>query len=432
MLAKSVEEASLQCNPESPLVADDPRYVDLSVAWGLRQAISKTICRTITRSGSNYGKYLVSGHRGCGKSTELLRLKKCLEDSGYLCIYMDIEHVLDPVSISYTDIFIGLIDSLTKVVVEEKISLDTKNIETIINWFNTEALTEKIEQSDIQGNIETSAQGEVGIPLLLKFFSKFSGHIKHGSTWRTTSRTKIEKKGSEFIQLINDFIESIREKIKEDKNLKDLVFIVDGLEKIHFQQTNGGNTHSDLFVKQADQLKSLKSNVIYTMPISLAYDRNLGNDFDEMNILPMVNINQVGQELLLELVKKRIDINSVFEYENLVKELIKASGGVARDLIRLIKFACTEVDDGNKIDLTATNMAITKLTRELDRIICNQDVDTLREVHKHQRASVGTDTMSRLLLARIILEYQNGRRWASVHPCALKIDWLKDEIERSD
>lgn len=429
MLATDIESAYKQCNPDFPLAADDPRYIDFASVWGLKQSISKTICRSIIRADDDYSKYLVSGHRGCGKSTELFQLKKCLEENNYLCIYMDIEDVIDPSNISYTDIFIGLVKTLANVSVELDINVNENEGAKIINWFNTEEVSESIKQNELNGAIESSIQAETGVPFLAKFLTKFSGQIKHGSQWRNVNRVKVEKKGAEFISLINEFIECIRCEIKNKNKGLDIVFIVDGLEKIHYQKTNcDGNTHSDLFVKQADQLKALNAHVIYTMPISLAYDTNLGNDFEDINILPMVNTNEQGQALLLELVKKRICISSVFEHENLVKDLIAASGGVARDLVRLIRFACNEVDDGQKIDLSATNMAITKLMRELNRIINSDDVPILKEIKNLQRTSVGSDRVNKLLLNRVVLEYQNGKSWAAIHPCALKIEWLREQL----
>jgi predicted AAA+ superfamily ATPase len=39
---------------------------------------------------------LFTGHRGCGKSTELLRLKARLEEAGFCVIYFEVDEYLDP------------------------------------------------------------------------------------------------------------------------------------------------------------------------------------------------------------------------------------------------------------------------------------------------------------------------------------------------
>jgi hypothetical protein len=51
-----------------------------------------------------------------------------------------------------------------------------------------------------------------------------------------------------------------------------LVLIVDGLDKIAFRELEGGsNTHRRFFINGADKLASLKTHVVYTVPINLAY-----------------------------------------------------------------------------------------------------------------------------------------------------------------
>jgi hypothetical protein len=68
-----------------PLESGDPRYVDCSPARGGEDVV-KFLSLRIENSNRPISQ-LISGHRGCGKSTELKRLVKDLENEGYLVVY---------------------------------------------------------------------------------------------------------------------------------------------------------------------------------------------------------------------------------------------------------------------------------------------------------------------------------------------------------
>ncbi len=101
--AKIIDEVYRVCNPDKPLPPDDERYVDLTENRGVKQ-IAKTVTRRIRRSEAGARiKLLFTGHRGSGKTTELLRLQQELEDNQFFIIYMDVEELLDLGSLNYLD-----------------------------------------------------------------------------------------------------------------------------------------------------------------------------------------------------------------------------------------------------------------------------------------------------------------------------------------
>jgi len=117
--------------------------------------------------------------------------------------------------------------------------------------------------------------------------------------------------------------------IDEAYRVKDFVLIVDGIEKMQYTLNKEGfSSHSELFVKNAERLRAPNCHIIYTVPISLAYNENLGTDFDRFIVLPMVKIDNEGIEALKNIIKKRVDINQVFENEDLLAELAKNSGAL--------------------------------------------------------------------------------------------------------
>jgi hypothetical protein len=99
------------------------------------------------------------------------------------------------------------------------------------------------------------------------------------------------------------------------------VVIVDGLEKRHYKiLSEGQSSHSALFVEHAEQLKGPHCHSVYTVPISLLFNINLGDSFAETDVIPMVKINETdgitpcsaGRAALHEVIEKRVGIESVF------------------------------------------------------------------------------------------------------------------------
>ena len=101
------------------------------------------------------------------------------------------------------------------------------------------------------------------------------------------------------------------------------------------------STYTDLFIRHAEQLRAPQCHIIYTVPVSLAYNQNLGADFDDIHVLPLVRIDDDGIAKLTELVEQRVETQLVFSEPELLTCLVRAIGGVVRDLMRLVRWLQT-------------------------------------------------------------------------------------------
>lgn len=429
--ATNVIDAYKQCNPDYALPADDNRYVDLSEVRGEDIRVISTIRRSIERSDDNACTYLISGHRGSGKTTELFRLKQRLEQDQYFCVYFDVGDALDLADISYIDIFLAMIDATSQSLQKNNINIDNDAMTEVHNWVTQETHVESTVEKQVDGKASAGLEANIGIPSILKLFGGLTGDIKHSQSQRHTIRENIEKKASDFIRKINQFLISVRIAI-QNKGYKDIVIIVDGLEKIQYRTFTLSNSQSDshtqLFVQHAEQLLSLQSHVVYTTPISLFFISNLQNDYENVYILPMVRLNYAGKSTLKELVQKRVDIETVFFDSTLVDILIKRSGGVVRDLMRLIRLSCDT--DETQVSAKEVKYAVSRLTREYDRLLKPSDIPVLERVHRTELVNPDDERTNQLLLNRVILEYENGKRSAKLHPACLEIEWVMNEINK--
>lgn len=426
-LATNLDEVYRACDPDKPLAATDERYVDLSGVRGTK-VIAKTIARSISRcDAAQFHQQLLTGHRGCGKSTELLRLKAELEAQNFFVVYIDVEELLDLVDLDYLDVLLSIAKETENVLRSAGIMLNDTLLENLSAWFS-ERVVENSATHELAGAVKSQAEAGAALPFFAKLMSSLTAEIKTASSRRTTTRQNLERELAVFIEKLNVLIDDARTKVRQ-RGRKDLVLIVDGLEKMHYRLLGDGqSTHAHLFVLHAEQLKAPKCHIVYTMPISLGFNANLGNDFDSILVIPMVKTTADGMACLRQVIARRVDIAQVFEQPELVDRLTQLSGGVMRDLMRLIRLATDT--DGDKITGDEVAYAETTLIREYDRLLRDQEFPQVKWVNENHRVT-GEEVYARMLNLRLILEYQNGERWADLHPAVTRIPWVQKRLREN-
>lgn len=435
---KSVYRA---CDPDTPLPNGDPRYTDLSEVRGEDQNFVDVIANAMNLGLSEEDlsekcyRQLITGHRGCGKSTELLRLQARLQEDGFFVVYFDVEHKLNLGDVNHIDILLLIARQIEETFRQRQIPLNQALLGDIFQWLADITLT-KDRQKDL--HVDTTVEGEVGVtlPLISKLLTRLSMGIRTNDIERKEIRETLRREWDIFVMKFNTLLAQARFKVRQQKH-RDLVVIVDGLEKMFYEaeRDSGGNltgesTHSLLFIKQAEQLMIPKCHLIYTVPISLLFDTNLANafDIDTEIMIPMVNVKKLeGRQQLIELLKKRIDIDAVFVDPDLVQKIVAMSGGAVRDLMRLVRVTCLSAKS-SQIQVDDVDKAIRSLVREYDRMIHEKDIDALRDVFNNKRVA-GDERYARLLHNRVIHEYQNGERSADLHPAVQQVAWAMNLIK---
>ena len=93
-------------DPSRPLPAGDPQYIDCREVRGDEDIVSDLGKRIRNSDQMTYQLY--TGHRGSGKSTELQRLQKSLEEHGFFVVYFEAdEEDIDPQNVEYIDILLA-------------------------------------------------------------------------------------------------------------------------------------------------------------------------------------------------------------------------------------------------------------------------------------------------------------------------------------
>ena len=422
-----------------PLPAGSDLYVDLT-EFRADANIYRDLGKKIIQSPQNKHTYqLYAGHRGGGKSTELLRLKKYLEDNNCFVVYFAADQEdIDPEDAQYTDILIAC----TRHLLEE---LKEANSTPLKNWLK-ERWQDLIDLSltKIEIGETTLETGD-----LIKYFGKLSVAIRGIPSERQKIREKINPHTATLLDALNEFIDNEKKPLPKDQNL---VMLVDNLDRIvPIMRGEDKNNHDEIFLDRAEQLKKLKCHIVYTIPISMVYS-NRANDLREsydgdLMVLPMIRVYDVdnnpydpGIKKIQEIISKRIEEfapdknleSDIFESEELLDNLCLMTGGHVRNLMLLMDSAFNYIDD-LPITKRAAQRAITQARDVYRRTVEHEQWPLLAKVH--QTHQIQNDQEHRkLLFNRCVLQYsyydddEELISWYDVHPLILKISEFVEQL----
>ena len=425
--AKTLKDAFNACDPTQALPAGDERYVDLALGRGEEGGVVAR-CRKRILLSSEPLVQLFAGHRGCGKSTELRRLQRELEGDGYFVVYVEAESDIDLEDTEPTDVLLALIRNLDQALRDAGVAVEEKLLDDFLLWF-AEVVLDRTDHTAIEAEVRSEAHVKGGVPLFARLMARLSGWIKTGTESKKLVRQRLERQVSQLLDRGRILVQDARLKVRA-AGRKDLVLIVDSLDRIALKELEDGRTSQEaLFIERGDLLKGFDCHQVVTVPISLLFSpkaTNLAAIFPDRHLLPMVKLSErrtrdpwpVGKDLLVELLGCRVDLKSGFEAEA-VEPLIEASGGHPRHLMTLVRYAFDFVED-LPVTLDSVEKAVRRMVNDYGRSIPHEHWKLLAEVYKRQ--AVRNDPQHQLMLFNLsVLEYQNKDRWCDVHPAVCRL-----------
>ncbi len=424
--AKTLKEAYRACDVK-PLMGDDIAryYVDLSAVRNT-VAIEDVSTDLDFQEPGEFNTILFTGHRGCGKSTELKRIQSRWKND-YRVIYIEFDQELDVNDAEYTDLYLLFINKVADDLTQLKLKFDPKLLERFESWFKEVTKeTEETVQSSV--SIETEASAGAEIPFIYKLTAKLLGQIKGSSQQKQVIRETLQRNLSRLQTDINLLFKDAFEKVRQkypDRYQKGFLVIVDNLDRV---PPNVGN---HLFFDYAPQLQELDCTIIYTVPISVIHSyKNVSNLFGNPNIVPMVNIyefnrsecnlnyNQQRLEGVASLIEQRVDVSAVFDDRQQLLDLAKASGGHVRQLMQTTRSACRTAVTRKHSKVLAEDVtyALNQQQFDFERSIPTLDYYTIL-AQVCLKKDINKDEMGQNLLFNLaVLEYNGNSRWNYVNP----------------
>ena len=420
-------------DPFYPLPAGDPQYVDCREVRGDGDII-EDLGRKIKLS-QRMTCQLYAGHRGAGKSTELLRLQEYLQNQGCFVVYFAADDQdINPEDTEYTDILLACTRHLLE-------SLRNANSKPLRDWMR-----------DRWEDLKDLALTEVSFETLslesqIAQFAKLTANVRTVPSLRQQIRDKINPHTTTLIDALNEFIGDAKKKLPEKSS--QLAVIADNLDRIvPFSQDGKRSNLDEIFLDRTEQLKALDCHVIYTIPISMVYSNRateLINNYNDPQVLPMIMVqnpdgstNEAGLAKIKELIEKRVKkVNpnqsletGLFDSRETLERLCLMSGGHVRNLLLMMQEAITRTED-LPITAKAAQRAITQARDVYRRTPEEGEWQILAKVSQTQRI-LNDEQHRNLLFSRCILEYRyydeegEMQPWYDVHPLIKGIKQFKD------
>lgn len=435
--ANTLRDAFQVCNVEPLEGADMERYyVDLS-AVRKTSAIDSVSTILEFQKPADFRTILFTGHRGCGKSTELKRIQNQWEKQ-YHVIYLEVNEETDINDARYTDLYLIVIKQVEFELRKLGLKFDTKLLKNFESWFKdiTKETEETVERSvSIEGEATLKPEAPFIAKLMVKLLAQIKGSDKQKTTIRQTLEKDLSRLKADINLLLGDAFVKLRKKFPQYKGL---LIIFDNMDRVP------PTIAEHLFFDYAAQLQELDCTIIYTVPISvLCSPKNPLNQFNsDPHIVPMVNIyeferdrchlnyNQTGLEAVASVIEKRVDINAVFESRQELLNLAKASGGHVRQLMQMIQTACLTASTRKHPKIIAEDIiyAVKQQQFNFERFIPEEHYAFLAQVCISK--NVSKDDIGQLMLFNTsVLEYNGDKRWNYPNPVVKQNEFFQKAIE---
>ncbi|MGK7873237.1 MAG: P-loop NTPase fold protein [Xenococcaceae cyanobacterium] len=421
------------CNPSKVLRIEKAEerkyYIDFSKVRGAE--IIEELGQTIALMSPDPTCQLFTGHIGCGKSTELLRLKAELEKQKFHVVYFESSQDLDMGDVDLSDILLAIARQV-------KESLEAINISLESEYF-TNLFKEFVQLLKTPIAIDS---GELSWGI-----GKITLKAKESPQVRNQLRQYLEPRTENLLKAINEeLLEPAKLKL-EEQGKQGLVVIVDNLDRVDNRLMSLGKTLPEyLFVQRGDQLDSLNCHVVYTIPLVLMFSnerealkQRLGGGTSPM-VLPMVPVRLKdgsdcleGLALLRQMVlarafpelspQERLNlIEEVFDSTETLDRLCRVSGGHVRNLLSLL-YTCLRKRKALPIMRERLEIAIRESGNELSLAITVDEWELLRRVAQSKKLT-GEDEYQTLLRSMFVFEYRNerGELWFDLNPVLAEIE----------
>lgn len=367
---------------------------------------------------------MFTGHIGCGKSTELQRLKTELELAGFHVVYFESSQDLDMADIDVSDILLSIARQVST-------SLEAINIKEKSGYFSN--LFREIGDF-LQTPIELSAEAELSLGI-----AKISAKTKDSPQLRNQLRQYLEPRTNSILQAINEeLLDKAVQQLKQ-RGQKGLVVIVDNLDRVDMRPLASGRSLPEyLFIDRGEQLRRLKCHVVYTIPLALIFS----NEYETLKnrlgggiapkVLPMVLVRQrdgsdyePGISLLRQLVLTRAFpevpwntrlslITELFDHPQTLDRLCRISGGHIRNLLGLL-YSCLQRQDP-PFSQSCLEAVIKDYRDDLLLAIDEHVWELLLEV-VNQQSVKGESDYQILLRSMFVFEYRDTTgRWFGISP----------------
>lgn len=423
-----------ETNPAKPLAVerkeDRSYYIDFSSVRGGR-IIEKLKNKIALFSPNEPTCELFTGHIGCGKSTELLRLKAELEQEGFYVVYFESDQDLDIDDVDIGDILL---------VIARRVSAKLENSDISLHSGYFQNLFREIQ--DIL-NLLSFDVSEVAVGGALSVgMAQITAQVKASPRARDKLRSFLEPQTNSIIDAINHELLEPAIKTLKHHGKKGLVVIVDNLDRVSPSPKPWGRPQPEyLFIDRGEQLRMLNCHLVYTIPLGLRFSNDYGiltqRFLVDPKVLPMVPVkwrdgteNKQGMALLRQMVLARAfpyfepeqrlqKITEIFDSPETLDRLCCVTGGHVRNVLRFLN-QCIQEEMMLPLSREVLEKVIRVERNNLALAVSHDKWELLRQVHQYKKVT-DVSNYQNLIRGRLIYEYYDQvDPWFDVNPILIE------------
>lgn len=362
--------------------------------------------------------WLFTGNIGCGKSTELRRLRVellaaehsvLLIDAGQ---YVNINH---PIQIS--DFLVSLVAAIAEAASEAVNDelLAKGYFERLRSYFTkTHIKVDELNIGNDVASLKLALQQDPDIKARLQ--QALVGHV-----------ATLQKDLEDYLAT------EVFPRLREGNAARKIVILVDSLERLRGTGGDGGQVFSsvlDMFSQYTDLLRVKDAQIVYSVaPYMIKLRQHLAGVFGNASVVHLTSLHifkqrsreldtEVGLPGVREIVRRRYPDYARLIPDAALDKVIEYSGGDLRDLFRLLLLVLSVLENAETVD-AAVNYAIQQMRRDMTWIPRDQ-IERLRRISR-TKAPAFEDAAERdglvqdLELKRVLM-YRNGDDWIDIHP----------------
>ncbi len=435
------------CNPSKTLdtseIEAQKYYIDFSEARG-SNTIEELHANIALFSPDEPTCQLFAGHIGCGKSTELLRLKSTLEAEGFFVVYFESSQDLDMADVDIGDILLAIARQVSESLDKLHLHPPMPGLENLLDGTEQLLNTEFDGLTEIpSGHPDAASSLSIGDRL-----RQITTYAKHSPELRSKLRQYLEPRVTPILKAMNAELLAPAIEALQQRGQAGLVVIVDNLDRVEGVHKPWGRSQPEyLFIDRGEQLAQLQCHVVYTIPLGLMFSSDLGRLTLRFNVdpkvLPMIPINErhgrlceAGLSQLRQMVlarafpeiapEERLNrLSEVFDDRHTLDRLCYISGGHARNLLRLLH-RCLEKQRQLPLSREIVEAAIRERCNQLILSIGDEEWELLRQVALEKRVR-GGDNYQALIRSMFVFEYRDeDGSWFDLNPILAEAQGFKD------
>jgi hypothetical protein len=356
-------------------------------------------------------KYFFSGHRGCGKSTELRRVAANPDiQAKYWPVHFTIKDDADVNNLDFKDVLLAIGGRVFREYRAQGGKLPNQLLKELDQWRGhiEEEVTitpERVREREIEVKLDA-------------FFFQAGLKSKLEPATRTRLRQVIERDVTGLVGVINDITAAIQAR---EKRLP--LVLIDDLDKPDLEQARA------IFYGHREVMLQPVCAIVYTVSSPLFYSREFEAIRDRAIFLPNVKLHPVrqagerdpeGYRTMRTFVHKRMETELIAP--EALDAAVRAGGGVFREMCRVMRIAVGRAlaAGRNRMEVEDVDWAGAEIRNEYRRILTDDQRDIMRQVCQHNRLSQ-PDKLGPLLQMLAVLEYRNKENWCDVHPVLVEL-----------